>query len=414
MRRYLLVEPQFPIPNKSKNHKDFLPIGLLKIARYLHDQGNYVILVRGTQLSEKEEIYLKENPPEEIWVTSLFTYWASYVKDSVQYYKKKFPKSKIIVGGIYASLLPPEEVITYTGCDRVYQGVIPEVEEYSIEHFPLYNLIEEKNSHPVDYQILHTSRGCPRKCPFCGTWKVEPEFVPKKTIKAEIRYPKIIFYDNNFLMNPNIESILTELRELKNNGALKWVESQSGLDGRILLEKPYLAKMLKKSGFRNPRIAWDWGFTHQEKIEQQIQILVDGGFSLRNIYIFMLYNHDLPFYELEKKRIACWEWGVQIVDCRFRPLHQIYDNYSPNKRHQDDTDYYIHENWTDEKIRLFRRNIRRQNICIRYNLNFYSRSLEKKCVPKDISIQLRKLSEKEEIIRVSQMNNIDYWFPDNP
>ena len=30
--KILLVEPAFPIPPKSKNHKDFLPIGLLKLA----------------------------------------------------------------------------------------------------------------------------------------------------------------------------------------------------------------------------------------------------------------------------------------------------------------------------------------------------------------------------------------------
>ena len=34
-KRVLLVEPNFPIPNKSRNHSNFLPIGLLKIAGYL-------------------------------------------------------------------------------------------------------------------------------------------------------------------------------------------------------------------------------------------------------------------------------------------------------------------------------------------------------------------------------------------
>jgi len=43
----LLVEPDFPIPAKSKNHKDFLPIGLLKLASYLREEGNTIKLVRG-------------------------------------------------------------------------------------------------------------------------------------------------------------------------------------------------------------------------------------------------------------------------------------------------------------------------------------------------------------------------------
>ncbi|GAI75359.1 unnamed protein product, partial [marine sediment metagenome] len=78
----------------------------------------------------------------EIWITSLFTYWAKYVKDAVQYYKNIFPQSKIILGGIYASLFSKEEVKEYTGCDEVYQGVISEAEKYP----PAYDLI--KNSNP--------------------------------------------------------------------------------------------------------------------------------------------------------------------------------------------------------------------------------------------------------------------------
>ena len=35
----LLVEPNFPIPGKSRNHSNFLPIGLLKIASYLREKN---------------------------------------------------------------------------------------------------------------------------------------------------------------------------------------------------------------------------------------------------------------------------------------------------------------------------------------------------------------------------------------
>ena len=35
VKSVLLVEPNFPIPAKSRNHKNFLPIGLLKIAARL-------------------------------------------------------------------------------------------------------------------------------------------------------------------------------------------------------------------------------------------------------------------------------------------------------------------------------------------------------------------------------------------
>ena len=303
MKRFLLVEPDFPIPRKSKNHKDFLPIGLLKIASYFRDQGHEVRLVRGIGVNLADLEWSEGVVPDEVWITSLFTYWASYVREAVHYYKAMFPNAIVKVGGIYASLRPPKEVKEYTGCDEVHQGVLPEVETHTTTHFPAYDLIQDANPHSVDYQILHASRGCLRRCPFCGTWKIEPEFEAKKSIRDEIRFPKVIFYDNNFLMNPNIESILRELIDLKNQGEIKWVESQSGFDGRVLLEKPHLARRLKEAGFRYPRIAWDWGYDQRDSIKKQIDTLVKAGYGSNDVFVFMLYNYEIPYEELEKSQV---------------------------------------------------------------------------------------------------------------
>lgn len=46
VKSVLLVEPNFPIPSKSRNHKNFLPIGLLKIASLLRNKYIDVELVR--------------------------------------------------------------------------------------------------------------------------------------------------------------------------------------------------------------------------------------------------------------------------------------------------------------------------------------------------------------------------------
>lgn len=268
----LLIEPNFPIPTKSKNHKNFLPIGLLKIASYLSQNGFKVELIRGIPKDLFSLSEVKKFAPSEIWITSLFTYWAKYVKDAVQCYRNIFPQSKIIVGGIYASLFSKEEVKEYTGCDEVYQGVISEAEK----HIPTYDLIKNSNTHPIDYQIIHASRGCKRQCDFCGTWKIEPGFIPKKTIKDEIKSKRLVFYDNNLLMNPYIEKILQELIVLKKEKKIQWCESQSGFDGRILLKKPYLAEKIKEASFRYPRIAWDWQYKDHNDIEKQINILKEG------------------------------------------------------------------------------------------------------------------------------------------
>ena len=113
IKNVLLVEPNFPIPNKSRNHSNFLPIGLLKISSYLKTKNINVKLIRFEE--NKNEDYGQttfipskkdEFEPDLICVTSIFTYWSKYVKNTVFYYKNKYKNIPILVGGVYASLMP--------------------------------------------------------------------------------------------------------------------------------------------------------------------------------------------------------------------------------------------------------------------------------------------------------------------
>lgn len=353
--KVLLIEPDFPIPPKSKNHRDFLPVGLLKLASYHRAKGDKIKLVRGNQ-------YFREFYPNQIKITSLFTYWSNYVWESVKFYKKAYPKAKVIVGGIYASLMPDH--CKRSECDEVFIGVDEKVEKFK----PAYDLVN------VDYQIIHTSRGCLRKCKFCGTWKIEPRFTYKKSIKDEICSNRIIFYDNNLLANPHMEEILEGLKNSKHNGRVIYSESQCGIDGRLLTSG--VAKLLKQARFLSPRIAWDHGYDQRKMIKKQLDMLVDAGYPRKEIYVFMIYNNEQDYYELLKKLRQCKRWGVQIADCRYRPLNQTREQYNPRER-QSSKDYYIHKKWTDRQIKLFRKKVRQQNIMIRHGFGFYSSELER-------------------------------------
>lgn len=442
IKRVLLLEPNFPIPRKSHNHKNFLPIGLLKLASYYKKNG-YQVQLKRLDSDFKSDIKAFDYNPDLILITSLFTYWSKYVKEAVDYSRNKFPDAKIVVGGIYASLLP-DHCKEYTGCDDVFIGVCDEAEELQ----PDYSFVN------VDYQIIHASRGCIRKCGCCGVYEIEPSFKYKKSVKDEIivrekqrkkeaidrtnkltdtfaeelmdreindtdlfkilKYTikreiykdiaritsykpgKIVFYDNNLLANPFIEEILEELIELKKQRIILNCESQSGFDGRILVENPKLGNLLKQANFINPKIAWDGSFLDKNNIKRQIDVLLDSGYQNKYISIFMLYNHDLTFEEMEKKRIQCWKWNVQITDCRFRPLDQTFDNYNPYiKKPQSRKDYYIHPGWSDKLVRLFRSNIRKQNICVRQEIIYYSADIERKRISKDLALKYKKLDFKK-------------------
>lgn len=425
-KNILLVEPEFPIPPKSKNHKNFLPIGLLKIGNWLKQNGHYVILVRGN-LSKEDISYKFRNNyqklsnknivPDKTYITSLFTYWSDTFWESVNHYrtlyKSYIKQPEIKVGGVYVSLFYGKQ--DFMEKCRKYKinphvGIMRKAEKIG----PDYTLLDNSN---IDYQILHTSRGCTRKCKFCGTHIIESgydkntyrianyyrvdkhDFIAKKSILNEIKlfYPKqykLIFYDNNLLFNhPYIENILNEIiefnqeirkknRKNKNKKSVLICESQSGFDGRVLLRKPTIALLLKMANFRNIRIAWDNSPKDKTKIKKQLDILHKAGFPYKEMFVFVLYNWKYGFYDLEEKRLACWDWKVQIADCRFRPLNREHEKYRPKVNQEGLDEYYIHPKWSDIEVKQYRRNIRRQNICVRQSRDFYSASMEQKRVPR--------------------------------
>ena len=368
MSNILLVEPSFPYPNKSKNkanliHKNFLPIGLLKFASYYKAKGHNVQLVRGIKSLEELEFR-----PNEILVTSLFTYWSEYVWNVIEHYRLLFPNAIIKLGGIYATLHSGKNAFIKRAKGfniEVHKGLDANAEAY----LPDYSILPN-----VEYHATHMMRGCIRKCSFCGTWKIEPNRInkTKKCIIEELQTVgknKVIFYDNNILANPFIKEILMEFETLQICNKPVIFESQSGFDGRLLENDPSLATLIRNARFENIRIAWDNGLIDKDSIKRQIDILTKVGYKTKDISIFMIYNFDLNYEDMIKKIQFCRRQGVQIADCRYRPLNLDYDNYNPHSREkQTKKDYYIHQKagWTDKKIKKFRKLVRIHNIWIRY------------------------------------------------
>ncbi len=348
----LLVEPDFPIPDKSKNHSHFLPIGLLKIGTWHKLKGDRVELVRGLK-----PITMR---PDRILITSLFTYWSHYVQSAASFYHSRYPEAEIEIGGIYASLMPE-----HCHSNSPFAKIKPGLYKHGMaECIPVdLSLLGEE----LDYQIIHTTRGCNRKCSFCGTWRIEPQFTYKRSITQEIQKPRIVFYDNNFLANPYVDEILEEITQFRlPKGRHLVCESQSGFDLRLLSESR--AKSLRKARFVSPRIAWDGPYKDWTRVKERVEILKIAGYGRKDIFVFMLYNHDQSYEEMKRKLDACRRWNVRVIDCRFRPLNQTFDNYVPGPKAQTNVDYYIHPEWTDKQVRKFRQAVRHQNIAVLLSL----------------------------------------------
>jgi len=306
--RVLLVEPGY--------YTRYPPLGLLKLATYHKLQGNTVQLTKGCRLVSSK--------PDEIYVTSLFTYSWEPVHKAVAYYKSMFPTAKLTLGGIYATLMP--EHAKSSAADEVYPRLFEDAEDV----LPDYSLVPDWQ--PIS--IVFSHRGCIRNCPYCAVSTLEPNRTKIKSIRHLI-YPghkKIVLWDNNTLGMSNWRGLVAELKET----GLP-VDFNQGLDVRLINED--VAQQLKGLRINPIRMAYDVP-SERKALERAIPALERAGFRRRRMVVYVLYNfRDSPEGFLDRMRDLL-DWGVVAYPMRFEPLDSL-------KKNQ-----HIGARWTTEQLEM--------------------------------------------------------------
>ena len=290
----LLVEPAY--------YSRYPPLGLLKLATHYKSKGDSVELVKGENEAAR--------PPDLICVTSLFSYAWKPVHVAVRTQKRRYPHAKVVLGGIYASLLPDHAA--KSGADRIHVGLVPEAENV----LPDYSLVPQWNG-----SILFASRGCVRNCGFCAVPTLEGKLNSLKSTIRNLIYPKhtkVILWDNNILSASNRDRVFEELRELKLT-----IDCNQGLDSRLVT--PSVAYQLSSLKTEVVRLAYD----HRDAgrcVENAIRYLSEAGIRRRKIVVYALYNYtDSPDDFFERIRDLL-EWGVVSYPMRYEPLNSLKKN----------------------------------------------------------------------------------------
>jgi hypothetical protein len=311
----LLVKPSY--------YSAFPPLGLLKLSALLDKKGYKPAgSARYHEGSHRPASFI----PDEIYITSLFTYAWKAVHDSVSYYKRLYPNAKILLGGLYASLLPEHAA---TSGAEIHQGLIEEAEDL----MPDYSLVPH-----WDGSIIFSSRGCIRKCPFCAVPSLEKEFIPKASIKRFINpvHTRIILWDNNFLASQYWYNILSEIKQRN-----LWIDFNQGLDSRLLNEEK--AEMIAAMKTRLIRTAYD-SRSSKKQVQKGVELLVSKGVSARKILMYMLFNFetDTPD-DLLCRILDAMEWGVVSYPMRYQPIKLP---YALKK------DSYVSPHWSKEELEM--------------------------------------------------------------
>jgi radical SAM superfamily enzyme YgiQ (UPF0313 family) len=204
----------------------------------------------GISLGELEKKLVSLNYyPDCVYVTSIMTYWWESTRDVISLLKKVFPKTEVLLGGIYPTLCP-EHAEEYTEADIVVVGEISEAS----------NLWTDVSLYPVSpsYAVISASRGCPYDCAHCAQLKIngpgvrhrDPEDVVNEILEKNKVYGirKFAFYEDNILIDceNHFEKIIDLI--LEKNLKLH-LSAPEGVEVRLLY--PRLLKKMKRAGFKS-------------------------------------------------------------------------------------------------------------------------------------------------------------------
>jgi len=352
-RNILLVEPGY--------RNKYPPLGLMKIAAYHgpHGRGDNVVFVKGHEPEVLSQAW------DRVYVTTLFSFEWKRTSAAIDFAVRaaRGQAERVFVGGIAASLMfedfvqeprwagvrfikglldgPPAAALQLSMGDGDFGADDPSGTPIE-ELVPDYSILEQiPYEYPVrDAYFGYASRGCIRKCSFCGVPKLEgaqremppllglvagvdAEFGPKKDL---------ILMDNNVVASSRYKEVIAEIRDLGfhrgavferagSPGVKRRVDFNQGVDARILAKTPMYLREMSTICIDPLRIAFDH-VGMRRVYEKAVEMAAEHG--LTSLSNYMLYNFmDTPRDLYERMNINIElnaRLGVQIWSFPMRYL----------------------------------------------------------------------------------------------
>lgn len=323
--RVLLIEPGY--------RNKYPPLGLMKLAAYHghRGRGDTVRFIKGEDMEVLTETW------DRVYVTTLFSFEWSKTARAIDFavLAAGGQTERVFVGGIAASLMhdqyvaeprwagirfikglldaPPATALMLSKQD--YEFGANDVSGVPIERqVPDYGILDQVSyKYPVhDAYFGYASRGCVRKCSFCGVPALEGgfrEMPPLSTLvqgiaNAHGRKKDLILMDNNITASSRYKEVIAEIRDLgfvagarleATDGRLtakRRVDFNQGVDARILAKSRMYLREMSTICIDPLRIAFDH-LGVRKVYEIAVNMAADNGItSLSN---YMLYNFmDTP------------------------------------------------------------------------------------------------------------------------
>ncbi|MGM0640551.1 MAG: B12-binding domain-containing radical SAM protein [Thermotogota bacterium] len=273
------------------------------------------------------------------------TYWYYGGLKTIETIREFFPETPIFMGGIYSNLYPKHSrnifskynvnIINGTGIQAINK-ILRYYEEKDIEEYDWFENIlldYSEYNNKIPYAVILNSIGCPYNCSYCSTpnmWKFKYKTI--YSIERELsnilaKHPQIkdiVFFDDAFLLRPNLKEMLKMLENFNVNYHLP-----NGIHAHIINQS--ISDQLKLSGFKIIKLGYETSNPEMQKktgnkvtnidLINAVKCFKNSGIDLDNIGAYIISN--LPGQEIEELYEAidfCLELGINANINEYTPI----------------------------------------------------------------------------------------------
>ena len=282
--------------------------------------------------------------PHIVFITTGMTYWYEGVVEAVAAVREHAPASKVVLGGVYASLMS-EHALRVTGADAVVTGDgegqmrtllgsygFP-VPSGPVPTFPL--LLQDAWKGNAGAIRLNT--GCPLSCDYCASACISPTFKegdPEQgfeflsDLEETFGISHVAFYDDALLMRkeqvlfPFLRRVIVDRREWK-------FYTPNAVHVRLIDRTA--ADLMYRAGFGEIRMGYESSLAefhdlHDNKFTDDefstaVDALYGAGFTKRQLPVYILAG--LPGQrreDVEHSVISASQSGVSVSIAEYSPV----------------------------------------------------------------------------------------------
>jgi radical SAM superfamily enzyme YgiQ (UPF0313 family) len=288
--------------------------------------------------------------PDVIMVTSLMTYWLDGLRFTLNILKQRFPRARVVLGGLLPTLAPlvaralPQVDHCVAGkgeavAVRLLRGLGAKITAPgsgnggSRSVYPAVDLCGTQDVVP-----LLTARGCPGHCRYCASGLLNPVFRERRPsdILAEIKQRRERFHSTHFIIFDDALLINKKQRFLPVFSRLPAAGAETvrfhtpnGLHAREIDRET--AMVMRQAGFRTLRLSFEAlnanvlrhsdGKVTRGEMERAVRCLEQAGYPRGQLGAYLLFGYPgQTFQDMEASLSFISEMGLVPHLAVFSPV----------------------------------------------------------------------------------------------